>query len=147
MNRKWPYITAILVLAVMLLMVATRPDAKEHHEAVAEAICNNLENTFGIDLNSKGTKKIMTSLMDTDNTLGFFANDVFGLGTDIKVTNYGLVSVGRLHGRKVISLGAFGHVFTFSDDVLNDYIESKVDDLPGPIRKMVKKAMKDDDDD
>lgn len=147
MKNKGSLIALFVTVAVILLMIATRPDDRQHRDAVTDAVINNLENVFGVDLDHPLLRKGITSLMDDNSSVSFIANDLLGLGTDLKVANYGVVSIGRLHGKKMVSLGIFGHVFTFSDNVLNDYIESKIDDLPKPIRKLIKKIKNDEDED
>lgn len=120
-RKTWPWILLLLLLAVMF---ATCPKEAEHQEAFATAFGNNIENInipFAKHL-SKPIKAIVKSATDSDGLLNSLAK-LIGIDLSIDVSNYGIVSIGRLPNGKIVSVGAFGHVFTMSDDSFCTSIE------------------------
>ena len=120
-RKTWPWIFVLLLLVVMF---ATCPKEADHQEAFATAFGNNIENiniplikNFGEPI-----KKLVKSATGSNGLINSIAK-LLGIDLSIDVTNYGIVSLGRLPNGKIVSVGAFGHVFTMSDDTFRKSIE------------------------
>ena len=117
-----PWLIAALVLAILFAtMVFTCPDQQDHEAAiqkvtkdwVGEKVDENLGSITGVggvfgDLINKALKQLT----------GFGTDKVISNYLDVK--NYVVCSVGRMsigdNEEKMVSLGAFGHVFTFGKE-------------------------------
>ena len=122
-RRTWPWFIGILVL-LLAVMFATCPAEDKHHEEFAKAFGNNIENInlpFSKEL-SFPIKAIVKSATTPNGLLNKVAK-LLGLDLGIDVTNYGVVSIGRLPNGQIVSIGAFGHIYTMSDDKFCTSIE------------------------
>ena len=117
-----PWLIAALVLAILFAtMVFTCPDRADHEAAIQEVtkawvgdkVDENLGSITGVggvfgDLINKALKQLT----------GFGTDKVISNYLDVK--NYVICSVGRMsigdNEEKMVSLGAFGHVFTFGKE-------------------------------
>jgi hypothetical protein len=117
-----PWLIAALVLAILFAtMVFTCPSRVDHEAAIQEVtkawvgdkVDENLGSITGVggvfgDLINKALKQLT----------GFGTDKVISNYLDVK--NYVVCSVGRMsigdNEEKMVSLGAFGHVFTFGKD-------------------------------
>ena len=117
-----PWLIAALVLAILFAtMVFTCPSRADHEAAIQEVtkawvgdkVDENLGSITGVggvfgDLINKALKQLT----------GFGTDKVISNYLDVK--NYVVCSVGRMsigdNEEKMVSLGAFGHVFTFGKD-------------------------------
>ena len=117
-----PWLIAALVLAIVFAtMVFTCPDRADHEAAIQEVtkawvgdkVDENLGSITGVggvfgDLINKALKQLT----------GFGTDKVISNYLDVK--NYVVCSVGRMsigdNEEKMVSLGAFGHVFTFGKE-------------------------------
>ena len=123
-RKKWPWITAAFFALLLIIMVVTCPSEDKHHEAFATAFGNNVENInlpVSKSLNLP-IKMIVRSATDPHGILNSIAK-LIGIDISIDVTNYGLVSIGRLPNGQIVTVGAFGHIFTMSDDAFCTKIE------------------------
>ena len=141
-----PWLIAALILAILFAtMVFTCPDRRAHEDAIQEVtkawvddkVDNNLGAITGVggvfgDLLNKALKQLT------------------GIGTDrviskyLDVKNYVICSVGRMRigqsEEKVVSLGVFGHVFTFGKEdiekawtrAMDEYEANRVPPVPAP---------------
>ena len=129
-----PWLIAALVLAILFAtMVFTCPDRQDHEAAIQEVtkawvgdkVDENLGSITGVggvfgDLINKALKQLT------------------GIGTDqviskyLDVKNYVVCSVGRMtigdNEEKMVSLGVFGHVFTFGKDDIEKAWTRAMDD-------------------
>jgi len=116
------WLLALLILAILFAtMVFTCPGKRAHEQAIQQ-----VTQSF---VNDKVEQK---SPLDEDGIFGRMLNEliknVTGYGTDMAVThfldvkNYLVCSVGKMsigdHKDKMVSLGLFGHVFTFDKEDL-----------------------------
>ena len=117
-----PWLIAALILAILFgTMVFTCPDRSDHEAAIQEVtkawvddkVDENLNGITGVggvfgDLINKAIKELT----------GFGTDKVISNFLDVK--NYVICSVGRMTvgegEQKMVSLGAFGHVFTFGKE-------------------------------
>ena len=129
-----PWLIAALILAILFAtMVFTCPDRTDHETAIQEVtkawvgdkVDENLDAITGVggvfgDLINKAIKELT------------------GIGTDkvisnyLDVKNYLVCSVGRMaigdNKEKMVSLGVFGHVFTFGKDDIEKAWSRAMDD-------------------
>ena len=108
----------IILLLVAVLMVMTVPDKQKHKEAMMEAINEYVEeeavNKLGDNVLAKLGKGVIVKTVET------------ALNSKLKVDNYYLFNTTyvRLEGEdKTLSLGMFGHVFTFDKEMLREKLE------------------------
>lgn len=120
-RRIWPWVFLLLLLVAMFV---TCPKEDKHQEAFATAFGNNIENIDVPVINKLGPviEIIVKSATSPDGLLNNIAQ-LIGIDLSIDVRNYGVVSIGRLPNGKIVSVGAFGHVFTMSDDQFKTSIE------------------------
>lgn len=108
----------IILLLVAVLMVLTVPDKQMHKEAMMEAINEYVEeeavDKVGDNVLAKLGKGVIVKTVET------------ALNSKLKVDNYYLFNTThvRLQGEdKTLSLGMFGHVFTFDKEMLREKLE------------------------
>jgi hypothetical protein len=129
-----PWLIAALILAILFAtMVFTCPDRQDHENAIQEVtkawvgdkVDENLNSITGIggvfgDLINKALKELT----------GFGTDKVISNYLDVK--NYVICSVGRMAigegEEKMVSLGAFGHVFTFGKEDIEKAWSKAMDD-------------------
>ncbi len=129
-----PWLIAALVLAILFAtMVFTCPDRQDHETAIQEVtkawvgdkVDENLGNITGVggvfgDLINKALKQLT----------GFGTDQVISKYLDVK--NYVVCSVGRMsigdNEEKMVSLGVFGHVFTFGKEDIEKAWTRAMDD-------------------
>ena len=129
-----PWLIAALVLAILFAtMVFTCPDRQDHEAAIQEVtkawvgdkVDENLGNITGMggvfgDLINKALKQLT----------GFGTDQVISKYLDVK--NYVVCSVGRMsignNEEKMVSLGVFGHVFTFGKEDIEKAWTRAMDD-------------------
>ena len=114
------WLIAILIIAILFAtMVFTCPDRQAHEEAIQEVTKEWVGDKVEQNIGGEGIiGKIINKMI----------KDLTGLGTDkaisnfLDVKNYVVCSVGRMHigdsEEKMVSLGVFGHVFTFGKEDL-----------------------------
>ena len=129
-----PWLIAALILAILFAtMVFTCPDRHDHEAAIQEVtkawvgdkVDDNLSSITGIggafgDLINKAIKELT----------GFGTDKVISSYLDVK--NYVVCSVGRMSignsEEKMVSLGMFGHVFTFGKEDIEKAWTHAMDD-------------------
>ena len=129
-----PWLIAALVLAILFAtMVFTCPERQDHEAAIQEVtkawvdnkVDENLGSITGIggvfgDLINKALKQLTGA--GTDKVINKF----------VDVQNYVVCSVGRIsignNEQKMVSLGVFGHVFTFGEDDIEKAWTRAMDD-------------------
>ena len=129
-----PWLIAALILAILFAtMVFTCPDRQDHEAAIQEVtkawvgdkVDDNLSSITGIggafgDLINKAIKELT----------GFGTDKVISSYLDVK--NYVVCSVGRMSignsEEKMVSLGVFGHVFTFGKEDIEKAWTHAMDD-------------------
>ena len=129
-----PWLIAALILAILFAtMVFTCPDRRDHEAAIQEVtkawvgdkVDDNLGSITGIggafgDLINKAIKELT----------GFGTDKVISSYLDVK--NYVVCSVGRMSignsEEKMVSLGMFGHVFTFGKEDIEKAWTHAMDD-------------------
>ena len=129
-----PWLIAALILAILFAtMVFTCPDRHDHEAAIQEVtkawvgdkVDDNLGSITGIggafgDLINKAIKELT----------GFGTDKVISSYLDVK--NYVVCSVGRMSignsEEKMVSLGVFGHVFTFGKEDIEKAWTHAMDD-------------------
>ena len=129
-----PWLVALLILAILFAtMVFTCPSRADHEAAIQEVtkawvgdkVDENLSGITGVggvfgDLINKALKELT----------GFGTDKVISNYLDVK--NYVVCSVGRMsigdNEEKMVSLGAFGHVFTFGKEDIEKAWSRAMDD-------------------
>ena len=111
-------LVVVIVLLVAVLMTMTVPDKQEHKEAMMKAINEFVEeeavDKLGDNVLAKLGKSVVVKTVET------------ALNSKLKVDNYYLFNTThvRLKGEdKVLSVGVFGHVFTFDKKMLREKLE------------------------
>ncbi|MBQ9556832.1 MAG: DUF4339 domain-containing protein [Muribaculaceae bacterium] len=133
-NGCTPWLIAALILAILFAtMVFTCPDRRAHESAIQEVtkawvgdkVDENMGEITGMggvfgDLINKAIKELT----------GFGTDKVISSYLDVK--NYVVCSVGRMSVRdnedKMVSLGIFGHVFTFDEEDIEKAWTHAMDD-------------------
>lgn len=129
-----PWLLAALILAILFAtMVFTCPDRQKHEEAIQEVtkawVGDKVDENMG-------------SITGMGGVFGDLINkalkELTGFGTDkvissyLDVTNYLVCSVGRMsignNEEKMVSLGLFGHVFTFGKEDIEKAWSKAMDD-------------------
>ncbi len=112
------YLLIIIVLLVAVLMVLTVPDKAKHKEAMMEAINEYVEEEavekLGDTVLARLGKGVIVKTVET------------ALNSKLKIDNYYLFNKTyvRLDGEdQMLSLGMFGHVFTFDKEMLREKLE------------------------
>ncbi len=129
-----PWLIAALILAIVFAtMVFTCPDRAAHERAIQEVTKQWVNDKVDEKLNG---------ITGMGGVMGDFINKIVkqitGVGTDkainryLDVKNYVVCSVGRISvgdtKDKMVSLGAFGHVFTFDKQDLEKLWAQAMDD-------------------
>lgn len=112
------YLLIIIVLLVAVLMVLTVPDKAKHKEAMMEAINEYVEeeavDKLGDNVLARLGKGVIVKTIET------------ALNSKLKIENYYLFNKTyvRLDGEdQMLSLGMFGHVFTFDKEMIREKLE------------------------
>jgi len=112
------YLLIIIVLLVAVLMVLTVPDKAKHKEAMMEAINEYVEeeavDKLGDTVLARLGKGVIVKTVET------------ALNSKLKIENYYLFNKTyvRLDGEdQMLSLGMFGHVFTFDKEMIREKLE------------------------
>ena len=129
-----PWLIAALILVILFgTMVFTCPDADDHKAAIQEVTKSWVDDK--VDEN-------MGNITGINGPIGELINkaikELTGFGTDkvitnyLDVKNYVVCSVGRMNvgngESKMVSLGAFGHVFTFGKEDIERAWTQAMDD-------------------
>ena len=108
-------LVVIIVLLVAVLMALTVPDKQDHKEAMMKAVNEfveeEAEQRIGDNILAKLGKSVVVKTVET------------ALNSKLKVDNYYLFNTThvRLKGEdQMLSVGLFGHVFTFDKQMLRD---------------------------
>ena len=119
-------LTIVIILLVAVLMTQTVPDKRAHKEAmmkaVKELVDEEAENRgFKDNGLTRIGKSIVNSAIET------------ALNSKLKVDNYYLFNTTHIRQgeeNKLLSVGIFGHVFTFDKKMLREALEKgkKVED-------------------
>ena len=119
-------LTIVIILLVAVLMTQTVPDKRAHKEAmmkaVKELVDEEAENRgFKDNGLTRIGKSIVNSAIET------------ALNSKLKVDNYYLFNTTHIRQgdeNKLLSVGIFGHVFTFDKNMLREALEKgkKVED-------------------
>ena len=111
-------LVVVIVLLVAVLMTMTVPDKQEHKEAMMKAINEfveeEAEQRLGDNVLAKLGKSVVVKTVET------------ALNSKLKVNNYYLFNTThvRLKGEdQILSVGMFGHVFTFDKKMLREKLE------------------------
>lgn len=143
-----PWLLAGLILAVLFgTMVFTCPDRKAHEEAIQEVTKHWVDDKVQENLNSITGSDGFGGVVG--DIIGKIVAEITGNGTDMAISQYldvknymvcsvGTISIGEAKD-KMVSLGIFGHVFTFDEEdlealwakALDDY-EAKNAIIPSP---------------
>ncbi len=147
-----PWLIVALILAIVLAtMVFTCPDRRDHEEAIQEVtkawvgdkVDENIGDLTGMggvfgDLINKALKELT----------GFSTDKVISSYLDVK--NYLVCSVGRMtignNEEKMVSLGLFGHVFTFGKEDIEKAWSQAMDDYEAKHPRIIPSAPSQQDD-
>lgn len=109
----------IVVLAIAILMTLTVPDKSAHKEAMMKAVKEYIdEEASGMGLGDNGLSRL------GKNVVGKAIEGV--LNSKLKVDNYYLFNTTHVKmgdNNKLLSVGMFGHVFTFNKKMLREALE------------------------
>lgn len=117
-------IAIIVILAVALVMALTVPDKKTHRETMMKAINEYVDEeatNMGIADNgiTRAGKKVLTKTIEGVLTYKLEESNYFFFNT----------THARIGGEdKLLSVGLFGHVFTFDKEMLRKELEKAVHD-------------------
>ncbi len=112
-------LVVIIIIAVAILMTQTLPDKKAHKRAMMKAVSEYVdekaeENGFHSNVITNLGKSVVNFAAAT------------AIDAKLKVNNYYLFNTTsvRLKGEdKLLSIGLFGHVFTFDKEMLREALE------------------------
>ena len=111
-------LAVIIILLVAVLMTMTVPDKQQHKEAMMKAINEFVEEeaveAVGDNVLAKLGKSVVVKTIET------------ALNSKLKVDNYYLFNTTyvRLKGEnQILSLGMFGHVFTFDKKMIREKLD------------------------
>ena len=112
-------ICLVIVLAIAILMALTVPEKKEHKQAMMKAISEYVDEEAtnkGIADNgiTRVGKKMVVKVIESV------------LSSKLEETNYVLFNTTHIKMEdkdKMLSVGMFGHVFTFNKDMLRDALD------------------------
>ena len=117
----------LLVIAVLLgAMAVTNPDKTQHQQSIKRVVAGAIDH------------EIDRYVPDDAAMLGFFGSAVAArlvdkyLDSELQVDNYFLLSVGTITlGEKehTVSVGLFGHVFTFDESDLKTALQERLETL------------------
>jgi hypothetical protein len=129
-----PWLIAALILAILFAtMVFTCPDRQDHETAIQEVtkawVGDKVDENLGAITNVGGVFGDLINKALKELT-GFGTDKVISSYLDVK--NYVVCSVGRMsignNEDKMVSLGIFGHVFTFGKDDIEKAWTRAMDD-------------------
>lgn len=133
-NGCTPWLIAGLIIAVLFgIMVLTCPEKQDHEEAIQNVARQWVDNKVHDMLGGFGFDEGIVP-----EIVGKFIAKLTGGGTDFAVSefldvkNYVVCSVGTINvgGKdRMVSLGIFGHVFTFDEEDIDILLEKAWDDL------------------
>ena len=129
-----PWLIALLILSILFAtMVFTCPDRRDHEAAISEVTKAWVDDK--VDENIGGISGIGGAFGDLINKA---IKELTGAGTDkivskyLDVKNYVVCSVGTVdvgnNENKIVSLGVFGHVFTFGEEDIEKAWTQAMDD-------------------
>jgi len=129
-----PWLIAALILAILFAtMVFTCPDERAHEKAIQEVTKSWVDDK--VDENLSGITGVGGAFGDLINKA---LKELTGFGTDkvitkyLDVKNYVVCSVGRMsigeNEDKMVSLGVFGHVYTFGKEDIEKAWTKAMDD-------------------
>lgn len=109
----------IIVLLVAVLMTQTVPDKKAHKEAMMKVVKEYVDEEaknkgFSDNILTRLGKNVLTKTVET------------ALDSKLKVDNYYVLNTTHVHLKgkdQMLSLGVFGHVFTFDKETLRKKLE------------------------
>ena len=114
-------LVVVVLLLVAVLMTQTVPDKQEHKDAmmkaVKEYVAEETKDRFGDNILSALGKNLVVKSVE------------LALNSKLKVNNYYLFNTTsvRLKGEdQMLSLGIFGHVFTFDKEMLREKLEESL---------------------
>lgn len=110
-------IAVVAVLAIFGIAIASCPDKKDHKDAIMSVV--NEEITDGVDVGGIFGGFAMVGTSFTSTIAEYFVNN------RLSVKNRFFYSAGYFRGTSethLVSIGIFGHVFTFSKDDLHEYL-------------------------
>ena len=113
-------ITVIVIVVLLVVALITCPDKNAHKEAILSVI--NEKITESIQTNSKEGEDVLAVL---GATLGTSVSG-WVLDKGLIVDNYFIFSIGKFNtgqDYKTVSVGVFGHVFTFSKEDMEEYLQ------------------------
>ena len=119
-------LTLVIILLVAVLMTQTVPDKKAHKEAMMKAVKELVdEEAENRGFKDNGLTRIGKSIVNTTIETA--------LNSKLKVDNYYLFNTTHVRmgeENKLLSVGLFGHVFTFDKKMLREALEkgSKADE-------------------
>ena len=127
----------VIVLLVAVLMALTKPDEQKHKDAMMSAIKEFVDQEaqdrgFKDNVLTKLGKSVVNTAIKT------------ALNTKLKFNDYYVVNTSyvKLDGEnQLLSLGAFGHVFTFDKEMLKEKLEEAT--KTKEVEKLQKEAAKD----
>ncbi len=114
------------MVLIVVVMVVTCPDKYDHQQAVRHVVTNVVDETIednvpdDIPFVGLAGSVVASKLVETF------------LDSRLEVTNYYVLSVGRVdfNGRqRLVSVGAFGHIFTFDEEDVKQAIKDKLADF------------------
>ena len=111
-------LTVVIILLVAVLMALTVPDKQAHKEAMMKAVdeyvSEEAESRFGDNVLTNIGKNVAVKTIE------------LALNSKLEVHNYLLWNTTSVHldGKdQLLSVGLFGHVFTFDKDMLRENLE------------------------
>ena len=112
---------AVIVLLVAVLMTLTVPDKQAHKEAMMKAVdeyvSEEAESRFGDNVLTNIGKNVAVKTIE------------LALNSKLEVHNYLLWNTTSVHLKdkdQLLSVGMFGHVFTFDKDMLREKLEESL---------------------
>lgn len=114
-------LSVVIVLLVAVLMAMTVPDKQAHKEAMMKAVdeyvTEEAQDMLGDNVLSKLGKSVAVKTIE------------LALNSKLEVHNYVLLNTTSVHLKgkdQLLSVGMFGHVFTFDKEMLREKLEESV---------------------
>lgn len=114
-------LVTLILLMVAVLMVLTTPDKQSHKEAMMKAIREYVEeeavDRLGDNVLADLSKNVVVKTAET------------ALNSKLKLDNFYLFNMTHVHigeSEYKLSLGMFGHVFTFNKEMLREKLEAAI---------------------
>ena len=123
---KKAIVTLLVLLAVAGVAVVTCPDKQAHKDAIMAVVNEKIEEEIG-KTSEEGEKDDLASLLSGIATIGSHVGGWY-LDSNLTVKNHFVYSVGYLRSGgedNQVSVGVFGHVFTFSKEDLDQALSGK----------------------